>query len=156
MVEFILSFDYRWLIVILLLYVCRALIIMLTLYEYRGSIVVLLLYDYRALIVVLFLYECRLLIVLLLCDCRELVVVLLFYDYKDFLSCLFSINAVASSWYWHYVTARNWCSYLSWWLAWDFAESIIWLQWIDSNVVRSINHDVANINTVLMRDTAIC
>jgi len=35
--------------------------------------------------------------VLLLCDCRGWVVVLLFHDYKDFLSCLFSVNAVASS-----------------------------------------------------------
>ena len=34
---------------------------------------------------------------LLLCDCRGWVVVLLFHDYKDFLSCLFSVNAVASS-----------------------------------------------------------
>ena len=90
---------------------------------------------------------CRLLIVLLLCDCRGLVVVLLFCDYKDFLSCLFSINSVASSWYWHDVTTRNWCLCLSYWLAWDFGDSAVLLQWISSSMVCSINHSVTNINT---------
>ena len=156
MAEFIVYFDYRWLIAMLVLYDCRELIIMLPLYECRVSIVVLFLYDYRALIVVLFLYQCGLLIVLLLCDCRGLVVVLLLYDCKDFLSCLFSINVVASSWYWHSVTARNWCSCLSCWLAWNFGDSVVWLQWIDSSVVPSINHSATNINTVSVRDTAIC
>ena len=143
MAEFIVFFDYRWLIVMLVLYDCRGLIIMLPLFECRGSIVVLLLYDYRALIIV------QAIDVLLLCDFRGLVVVLLLYDHKYFLSCLVSISAVASSWYWHYVTTRNRCSRLSCWLAWDFGDSIVWLQWIGSSMVSAINHNASNINTGL-------